>query len=74
MLTARYADSASLAGHELGHALSLGHSNAADNLMAGGTKLTLEQCAQARSFVSRSLGEFRSDGLREKLSLRRLPR
>ena len=43
--------------HELGHALSLGHSAEADNVMAGGDRLTPAQCEQARAFAGVALVE-----------------
>lgn len=47
-----------LMSHELGHALSLGHSPHEDNVMAGGDRLTLGQCEQVRGFLNGPLNRF----------------
>lgn len=51
-------DAGLIIAHELGHALSLGHSADGENLMLGGPKLVREQCDQARGFAERFLAEF----------------
>ena len=47
-----------LIGHELGHALSLGHSGESDNVMAGGNRLKRDQYMQTRSFSQSVLADF----------------
>lgn len=48
-----------IAAHELGHTLSLPHNNLKNNLMGDGKGFfTPEQCAQARGFAQKYLGEF----------------
>ena len=63
---------ASLISHELGHALALDHWREADNLMAGGQKLTQKQCNDARFFAQTILADFQEKSRQEKTRIVKL--